>query len=336
MNTEIWNEPVHASLEELLAGATQREPFQPADGKSAVLMERVVIDGERFVVKHLHADDDWIMRAGGDLTCLPVRVWRSGIMQALPACIDHAIVAVASGLGRHGWGGALLMRDVSPWLVPAGDDPISGEQETRLLDHMAALHATFWGWEDRTGLNPLAHRYTLFTAELCELEARQPVPTEVPRIVADGWSRFPAAAPTICDAVVELRQAPWPLVDALAALPQTFVHGDWKMGNLGSRPDGRTILLDWATPGRAPCVAELAWYLSLNAARLSTGKDESIAIYRDALERHGIRTDPWWDRALDLALLGAVVQFGWEKALSGPGDELSWWVERATAGLARL
>jgi hypothetical protein len=68
---------------------------------------------------------------------------------------------------------------------------------------------------------------------------------------------------------------------------------------------------------------------------LPSGKDANIALYRAALERHGIETSSWWDRAIDLALLGALVQFGWEKAFE-PGPELDWWVDRASAGLARL
>ncbi len=34
---------------------------------------------------------------------------------------------------------------------------------------------------------------------------------------------------------------------------------------------------------------------------------------------------------LGLCLLGALVQFGWEKAL-GDADELSWWCDRALEG----
>ena len=62
------------------------------------------------------------MRATGDLRCRPLVVWCSGLLDRLPASIDHAIVGVAEGLGRNGWGAAILMRDVSPWLVPEGDD----------------------------------------------------------------------------------------------------------------------------------------------------------------------------------------------------------------------
>jgi hypothetical protein len=54
----------------------------------------------------------------------------------------------------------------------------------------------------------------------------------------------------------------------------------------------------------------------------------SIDAYRAALERHGIDTGPWFARQLGLCLIGALVQFGWEKALSGYDDELAWWERR--------
>ena len=114
-----------------------------------------------------------------------------------------------------------------------------------------------------------------------------------------------------------LRRDPAPLVDALRTTPWTLLHGDWKLGNLGTAADGRTILIDWAYPGAGPVGHELAWYLALNRARLPAGhtKETTIADFRAALERHGVATAGWWDRQLDLCLLGALVQFGWEKAL---------------------
>jgi hypothetical protein len=64
-------------------------------------------------------------------------------------------------------------------------------------------------------------------------------------------------------------------------------------------------------------------------------KEATAAAFRDALERHGIDTAPWWDLQLDLCLLGAVVQFGWEKAL-GDDAEFAWWCDAARAGARRL
>jgi aminoglycoside phosphotransferase (APT) family kinase protein len=129
---------------------------------------------------------------------------------------------------------------------------------------------------------------------------------------------------------------PGPLVEALADTPQVFMHGNWKLDNLGIDPDGRTILFDWELPGLGAPLSDLAWYLAINCRRLPQSKEATIAGYRSALEGAGISTEPWWDRQLALSLLGALVQFGWEKALGGYDDELAWWEERAVAGAALI
>jgi hypothetical protein len=57
------------------------------------------------------------------------------------------------------------------------------------------------------------------------------------------------------------------------------VAADWKMGNLGTHPDGRTILLDWAFPGAGPARWDLCRYLALNRARLPRtegGRDQPV------------------------------------------------------------
>lgn len=327
---------VAASIEELLRGASDRQSMLTTDSKSGARFERVCIDNEPYVLKYLHVDDDWIMRSTGDLGCRPLRVWKSGILDQLPSTIDHAVVGAASSLGRDGWGAALLMRDVSASLVPEGDDPVPLDQHLTFLDHMADLHATFWGWSDTVGLTPPFHRYLEFGPDAVSLEARRGWPDAVPRLIVDGWTRFASVAGPIAGPVTELACDPSPLVDALATVPQTLLHGDWKFGNLGTKPDGQTVLLDWAVPGQGSPTSELAWYLALNAARLPQTKEEAIAAYRASLEAHGVATGEWWDKALALSLLGGLVWFGWEKALGGPGAELSWWVERSAEGLRQL
>ncbi len=334
-------QPVAPSLEALLSGATDSSVFGASDGKSQALMEKVSIGGRSHVVKHLHVDDDWIARGYGDLRGRPVAVWRAGVLAALPPCLDSAVVGAVTGLGRNGWGAAVLMRDVGDLLVPAGDDSISLEQHLRFLAHMAALHATFWGFEDADdllGLTPFSHRWAIFGPYMLAAESergRGPDPW-VPAVAAEGWDRFATRAPAeLRTAVEQLRRDLDPLTTALANTPCTLVHGDWKLGNLGSHPDGRTILLDWQSPGRGPAASDLCWYLALNAARLPQTKEEAIGAYRAALEAEGIETGEWWDRQLALCQLGTVVQFGWEKALGGD-DELGWWCDRAGEGTHSL
>ena len=69
--------------------------------------------------------------------------------------------------------------------------------------------------------------------------------------------------------------------------------------------------------------------LAINCRRLPWSKEESIAAYRGALESRGVQTGSWFDRQLALCLLGALVQFGWEKALGGYDEELAWWETQA-------
>jgi hypothetical protein len=187
---------------------------------------------------------------------------------------------------------------------------------------------------------PLSNRYLFFSPPAIEIELAAADPPPVVSIAAEGWAKLPARSPELAAVVVPLLAEPWALLDALAAEPTTFLHGDWKLGNLGSRDDGRTVLVDWSLPGAGPPCTELVHYVVLNGARLPVGhrKDDAFDAYRAALSAHGVDTDPWWDRQLALCILGAMVQLGWEKAL-GDDDELAWWSDRARAGadlLARL
>jgi aminoglycoside phosphotransferase (APT) family kinase protein len=135
--------------------------------------------------------------------------------------------------------------------------------------------------------------------------------------------------------VDELRRDPAPLAYALQATPSCFLHGDVKASNTGRATDGRTVLIDWAYVGEGPACHELAWHLALDRSRLPAGKEAVIDAFRAALGRHGVDTEAWWQRQLDLCLLGAVVQFGWEKAL-GDDDELRWWCDAATEAMRWL
>lgn len=328
--------PVAASLDELLADATVREPFLTTDSKSGSPFERVVIGGEPHVLKHVHVDRDWTMRFNGDVGCHPVQVWAAGLMDALPERIDHVTVGVAAGLGRNGWGGAILMRDAADELVAPGDEPLDPATHARFVDDLAALSARMLGWRDDVGLVPLAARWGWFGDASLEVERERGWPDAVPPIAARGWAEFARRAPRrVRDVVDALRRDVSPLVDAAAATPMTFVHGDWKLGNVGSARDGRTILIDWTYPGEAPPCYELAWYLALNSARVPGSKEAMVAAFETALRRHGVDTAPWYARQAALCLLGAVVVFGWEKAL-GSDAELGWWCDRVWEGAARL
>jgi hypothetical protein len=326
--------PLAESVTALVAGCSVREPMASVDSKSGARFERVVIGGERYVLKHVDPASDWIMRQTGDIGLCPVLTWERGIVDLAPPSIDHATV----GAARDGRTGAVLMRDVGDAMVPPGDSPLPWDRHRRFLTHLAEFHAACWGWHDTVGLVPLANRYCFFGPDALACEEALGYPAPVPEIATRGWARLAEVAPAMSGALARLHAAPWPLLDALAATPGTFLHGDWKLGNLGTLPDGRTVLVDWSTCGEGPPLAELAHYLALNHGRLppDRGRHDVVAVYRDALEQAGIPTAPWWDRQLRLCLLGVMMQLGWEKAFDETGAELAWWAARVDDGIAEL
>jgi len=227
------------------------------------------------------------------------------------------------------------MTDCADDLVPPGDDVVPADHHAGFVDHMAAMHAHFAGWHDDLGLADPTRRWLFFAPEniAAELEVAD-VPG--PIAVADqGWALLPERAPRLHELVRSVHRDPQALTDALAGTPQTFVAGDWKFGNVGRRPDGRTILLDWAYPGEAAPCWDLTWYLALNRARLPESKEATIERYRQRLEAHGLDTQGWWERQLGLSLVGMAAVFAWEKAV-GDQDELAWWERAALDGAAWL
>ena len=320
------------SVAEVIAGATERTFLTEGAGKSGARLERLVIGGQPYVLKHLDLASDWTMRASGSLRGAPLELWERGILDRLPDCLNQPIVAAGreerSG-PRPSGGCALLMHDVGRWLVPVSDDQIPLGQHQRFLAHMAALHAAFWECGPEVDVVPMMHRYLELSPWMAEAEAAAGSDHLVPQLVGKGWPMLAEVAPAAAAVAGPLARDPGPLVTALATTPLTFVHSNWKLDNLGTDDTGRTVLLDWEQPGRGPALSDLAWYLAINCRRLPQSKEDSIREYRTALEACGIDTEPWWDRQLALSLLGALVQFGWEKALGGYDEELAWWETQA-------
>jgi len=222
---------------------------------------------------------------------------------------------------------SMLMRDVGAFLVPEGDTVVPLAQHAGFLEHMAALSVRFWGWQDSIGLTPMQHRVRFFAPDNIAAELRRSDVSAIVVAAERGWRDLAKRSPLLSSTARAVHDQPGLVTEPLAATPATFLHGDWKMGNIGTHRDGRTILLDWAYPGAGPACWDLCWYLALNRARLPETKEVSTARFRAALEALGIETGPWWDAQLDLCTIAIMAEFGWEKAL-GDEEELRWW-ERA-------
>jgi len=318
----------------VLAGATSVEDVRPSDARAGAGYQRVVAGGRAYFLKRLSPATDWIMRVTGDHVHRPYLIWQAGIMDKAPACIDHTVVAMeVTGSGDEAVL-SMIMRDVGPCLVPPGDAPVPQAQHEAFLTHMAELSAAFWDWSDDIGLTTMTQRLRFFAPDNIagELTADD-VPGPVAAAAA-GWQQLPERSRLLSDIARLVHERPEVIADPIAGTPATFLQGDWKMGNLGSHPDGRTILLDWAYPGSGPACWDLCWYLALNRARLPESKEAAIGRYEAALEARGVRTAPWWERQLDLCTIGIMATFAWEKAL-GDASELGWWEARVAAAIAR-
>jgi hypothetical protein len=343
-----------SQLEGRAVHTVTRDPLTSLDSLSGSKLEAIATRGvggeRRYALKRINLDWDWIMRATNDTQGRAVTVWREGLLDALPHCIEHAYIACS--IDGSGW--AILMHDVSEMLVPPGDYLISPEDNDHFLSHMAQLHATFWGqtqWADpKYGFCSLRNRYGGFTPRVAERESGGPDPK--PEMIGMGWYLLEdSVAPDVASIVRPLLENPAPLAHALNAFPQTLVHHDWKLGNLGittDQPEPRTILLDWAQPGLAPPACDLAWYLAVNSARLPVSKEVSIDLYKNHLSAAigSSFSKVWWEPQLALALLGGFILLGWPKLLGAAnGDpitqkreraELRWWSEWVRRGAALI
>ncbi len=316
-----------------LTGSTMREPMGPSvDGLSSASFERVVIDGDSYVIKRLSYETDWVMRAVADVG-VPrvVRMWSSGLFTRLPSSIDTALVDVAfdpeTGLAE------LLMRDVAAAFLP-DNAPISLDQQALLVETMAEMHAATADLTDDLALTEPAQRWRMLGPGFAVEEAERGPLSGVPALLGPMWERLGAHAPQLHGVLTALATDPTPLVNALSTTPTSLVHGDWKGGNLGILDDRTVVLVDWAFPGiDAPC-ADLGWYVAVNCDRLPESKEATIERYRTALEAYGVDTAPWWDRQLPLALTGAAVQMAWSKC--DQPDELAWWSGWVTRGSALM
>ncbi|RME97809.1 MAG: hypothetical protein D6768_18820 [Chloroflexi bacterium] len=322
------------------------EAFYNKSGSRLLAVETNGGDGPRYILKGVSLDWDWQMRATGDHSCRSVGLWQYGILDRLPSKIRHGVIACA----RDGDGWAILMQDVSRWMLPYA--PIRKQHNKKFLAAMAALHATFLNdpalKDPNLNLCTTRHVYTVFGPETGRRELGRG--DEVPQRILEGWELVKSELPAdVVNIVVPLVNDPTPLCNALARYPFTLVHGDWRHANQGLiREDGkqRTILLDWqlATAG-APAI-DIARYLGTNSALFPVSKEKCINYYRKQLARRlGNQFDEsWWQPQLELALLGGFVQDGWAIVLKATTwditahqrdhwqADLHWWVEQVRTG----
>ena len=265
------------------------------------------------------------MRVTGDHVHRPYLVWRAGIMDRAPGCIDHTVVAMdVDGAGDEAVL-TMVMRDVGELPGSArrhgACQPASTPASSRTWPPCSGA---FWGWEDDIGLTTMAQRLRFFApdniaAELAAAEVPAPVAA-----AAAGWDALPGRSPLLWQLARLVHDRPEVDHRAAGADAAHVPARRLEDGQSGHPPGRAHHPAGLGLPGAGPACWDLCWYLALNRARLPEPKEAVIGRFRAALEQHGIDTGGWWQRQLDLCLIGIMATFGWEKAL-GDADELAWW-----------
>jgi hypothetical protein len=254
------------------------------------------------------------MRVTKDYRCRSVTLWQSGLLDRLKPAVEHGIVACS----KDGAGWAILMRDLTPALLPM-EQTLSTMDNERLLDAMAAMHAAYWNAPELAdsvlGLCSLRNVFQSLSPETL----RQELNTEngAVRAQVEGWEQlFAQVEPERAEVANTLHQLivdPQPLCNALARYPQTLMHGDSQVSNLGidrTQPSG-AVMLDWQLAAVAPPTLDLFWYMGCEQIS-SALWDPSIEYYRRQLVTHlGQRFDEGdWQPMLDLGRLAQLMRAG--------------------------
>lgn len=304
----------------VLDRVVRTEPLVSA-GKSGSTLERGWLDdGSTVIIKHVDARRDWIMQATGDDGRV-AGLWADGVFDQLPENVNHASLEVSPAPG----GAVVVMRDLSAHLFVDGRPP-TAEQRRVVLAAAVGLHAALAD-QHTTHLCRLTDYLTFLAPAVC---ARFAADHEVPRLALEGWGRFRELVSGDVVALIDSVHAdPSRLAAALTERPSTVVHGDLKLANLGV-VDGSAVVLDWGTlTVWAPPAVDFAWFLAINGTATGLGPDDLREEIRAA---QGTKYDP---TAEALALVGALAQLGWEKALGATSDDptvadreragLTWW-----------
>jgi hypothetical protein len=318
---------LHNSIDELLAPETLSvlegrvvkyvhcRPVSTCLSRSGSSLLKVETNDGRalshYVLKRVSLGCDWIMRVTEDHHCRSVVLWQSGLLDGLKPAVENSIVACS----RDGVGWAILMRDVTAALLPT-QQPLSTTDNERILAGLAAMHAAHWNAPELT--NPALGLCSLRSAfhSLSPKTVRQELDSKnrAVRGLVEGWELlFAQAEPQVAEILRQLVADPQPLCAALARYPQTLMHGDLQMSNVGldRTQQSGAVILDWQLAAVAPPTLDLYWYVGIDEIP-SAMKETSIEHYHRQLATHlGPRFDERdWQPMLELGSLAHLLRIG--------------------------
>lgn len=301
----------------------ERRPILEHEGASGAVLERAVLDdGSSLVLKTLDSASDLSLVIAGRVIPVDVELWRSGILDLLPAGLGHAVLGAWTEEDR--W--VLAMRDLSGSLL-SYESRLTRDQYRTLIAAGAAMHAALRGVAV-DGLWPVEARVSLFSPRVMAPYAHAANP--LPGWCLDGWQAWTDVAPADVRQLVDLIHAdPQRLTRPLRQLgPTTLLHGDYWTPNLALE-DGRVIAIDWGLATIGPPVLEFVSFLVGCSTQVDATHEELLEDLRDLL-------GPGHETLLRIGLVFGVVEMGWNLAWQltrHPSPiattEFDWWVQAA-------
>jgi thiamine kinase-like enzyme len=232
---------------------------------------------------------------------------------------------------------AMLMNDLSAYLLPDVKEPIDLQTEAIILNTLASLHAGFWESTEIKKIDWLKTPEQYFNAfgpgeHLTDSFA--PPPQNILDSMNQGWELAFDLLPEEIKSM--FLQPAEKIMKRGEDLPTTFLHGDTKLPNMALMPNSRIAAFDWAFAGQGRCSIDLGWYIAINSTRLARTKEDVILLYRTFLESHLNHPieEETWIRMVDLAVFTGAKMLLWNKALgyrSGTErgkSEWNWWIQK--------
>jgi hypothetical protein len=296
----------------------------------ATLYRAQLRDGSTVVIKHASPATDWLMRATRDHG-REVLLWQAGVFEALRPALDCPII----GAKRLGDGWLVVMRDVAHALAALDRDPSA--DVPRIFEAAAALHATPLP-DDVSMLCTSAARLRLFAPVRPFVEWRGA--ETIPKTLTRMWEVFAERPETdVVDAVFACIEDPGELLARLARLPQTLLHGDLRLPNIGRNRDS-TVLIDWALACLGPAELDIVWFVSDATFWSATEPHELVETWSRS---SGVAPD---SEAVDLAfvfhaVMGEVAYLAHELVQRPAGStrpspaRVAWWLERVRTAFER-
>jgi hypothetical protein len=169
-----------------------------------------------------------------------LEIWKS---------VDCPYVAFAMEKGQI----AVLMNDLSAYLLLDVKEPIDLQTEATILNTLASLHASFWETIEIKKLDWLKTPQQYFEAlgpgeHLTDSFA--PPPKKVLESMNQGWAIALDMLPEEVKAM--FLQPAEKIMERWKDLPTTFLHGDTKLSNMALMPADKIAAFDWAFAGQGP------------------------------------------------------------------------------------